>query len=916
MKTIQTVQENSKLNLKQHLPLKISVIETAPPFNILQKDGRITGMYVEFWRLWSQYNDREVEFITGDFKSNLADLKKSRVDFHSGLFKSQKRTAWAEFSLPIHQVRTSLYFYEKHHKLTPLTKMNGKRIAVQKDSYQADYFTKKYPNIKFIEFNNNYTIINQLLEGEFDALIGEEPYIDTLLSKFGVSGILSKNTDALLTNLVYALFPKDKKYLIDEVNNGIKNIPINKIIALERKWITSSQPYFTRFVSKTLPSLSLNEIEWLKQQKSIIAGSDSSWRPITFLENEKYQGVAIDYLNEIEQRLNLNISHVTLNNWDEVVAKARNGKIHLLTAIAEEKSDEDLILTEPYVEFKIVAMIRPNMAPLNSIDDLKLIKVGAVLGGQLKTIFEKNHPELKIENINSTKQGLDQLVDGEIDAFVGNHFLIAHQLESLKNSNLKVGLFTPYNLDIKMAIHQSKKILVPILNKLFLSVPNRKKVAILNRWKGNTTIEINDQFKLFVQLAIPTLIAIFSLLIYVFFLNRKMNAEILHREYKQIQLNSETQVANSANRAKDDFLANMSHELRSPMNAIVGTSNLLNDSNLSLSQKNLVNTIDNSAKKLLRLINNILDLSKIEAGKLRLDKNIFNINHFCKDLFKQEFLDHNSLNGVKPILIVEKNVPKLINADTYRLNQILTNILFNARKYTRAGSITLRVSILVNKDDNNANNQKIIFEVSDTGIGMNAEQVQRLFSTYNQLDTSRTRVNSGAGLGLRLTKALCELMEIKIKVNSSIGNGSTFYFELPISNIKEENYEPNREDFTGLKALVVDDNNINRLVAKKTLEKLGFNVITAISGLEAIEHIQHEMIDFILMDMQMPQMNGAETTIKIRNGKTQCNIPIFAFSASVSSDEEALAIKSGMNGCLIKPIEVKQLIKNISNAII
>jgi len=893
-------------------PLKISMIAAAPPFNIELEDGRKTGLYVDFWRLWAKYSNIEVEFVSGKFEKNIEDLKNHKVDFHSGLFKSTERLNWAEFSIPIHQVNTSLYFYEKHHAVLPLSEMVGKKVAVPSGSYQASYFINRYPNIKFVQFTDNYNVVNDLLDGKFDALIGEEPYVDNLLARQKVNGILLKSSEKLLSNLVYALFPKGKSDLVKLVNDGIKSIPINEIIELENKWLPTSKPFFEQLAHNELSSLTLNEINLIKDLPTLNVGSDPNWPPIEFKQDEIFQGVAIDYLELIRNKLNINFNHLAKPESIQLVEKAGDREIQLLSAVAKaEDIDDTMTLTESYTNFQVVVMLRPDTPLLNDFQELQGLMVGAVLEGELRSILEKNHPNLPIKNMSNTLQALKDLSDGKIDAYIGNHFMIAHSLEQLKNEGLKVGLFTDYSLHLKMEIHDKYKKLVPIFNKLFASISNREKIAILNRWKGNEIIEINDQFEQFLVFGIPTFIAILALLIYSAFINRKMTAEINTRIRNEKKIQSEKLIADQANRAKDDFLANMSHELRSPMNAIVGTSFLLNNSILTESQKSLVDVMDSSAKNLLRLINNILDLSKIEASKLKLEKHPIDLTIFCHNLFSQELLENSLNKSVKANIYIDINIPNNLLFDSHRLTQILTNLLVNAKKHTKDGGITLRVSQLKNTSSSKSKKVSISFEIIDTGIGIGEKQQEKIFSNFNQTDTSLTRSNSGAGLGLKLTDALCKLMGSELCVESHLDKGSRFYFT--VETEVQNNTKQINEKLNGMRIMIVDDNPVNLIVTKKAIEKLNAKVIIANSGSEALNMIEKDSVQVILMDMYMPEMDGVETCIEIRKTKSNQEIPIFAFSASSDEAEKARAKASGMNGYLNKPIEVEELIRVLSN---
>lgn len=909
-------------NLMHKPPLRISVIKSAPPFNIQLENGHITGLYVEFWRLWSKYNNREVEFVSGTFLQNMDDLKNLRVDFHSGLFMSEKRKDWAEFSLPIHQVNTSLYTLGKKNHSVKLENMSGKTILIPEGSYQANYFKQKYPEITFVTFIDNFLMMKQLLNGEFDALIGEEPYVDSLLIQLGMKGIIIKSKEKLLSNLVYALFPKEKAYLIDEINTGIKNIPVNEITALERKWISRSKPYFNQYIHPSFASLSMSEITWLGQHSTWLVGSDPDWEPIEFIGKDRiFKGIAIEYLDIIQKSLNIEIKYVYKNKWEDLLNKANKGELDLLSAITKTTKRETLYnFSNPFISFPVVIMTRKDGFLLTGMADLVNVKIGAVKGGHLGQVLNEEYQDLTITNTETIIQGLNWLSEGKIDAFVGNQFLIAHYIEILKFDDLKLGLFTDHKIALNMATPLKQSPLISIINKVLSQVNNREKVRILNQWKGKGRIVIGDQFERFLLLGIPIIIIAFSLFIYVSISNRKMNHEINSRKHKEISLDLERKKYDMASRAKDEFLANMSHELRTPMNAILGTAYLLDNSGLSNHQKAYVETINLSANDLLYLINNILDLSKAEAGKLTLESQSFNLKNLCESTLNNLFSEHNKQINNNPMKIKKQlklhgSLPDWVVGDPYRLKQILTNIISNSLKFTKEGSISLWVRVKNEKKTLLSNQLTLIFEVQDTGMGMDEEQLKKLFFSFNQADSSTTRNQAGAGLGLKLCKELCLLMGGGIRVESSLSEGSHVYVEVILEKETKENQDIENKKIKNCRLLVVDDNPINLIVTKKMLEKHLFKVDTVNSGIEAINALERKKYDAIFMDIQMPEMDGFETALNIRNGCCQDEIPILAFSASVSYEEQKKVDHYGMNGYLNKPINIEQVMEKLFNVI-
>ena len=249
---------------------------------------------------------------------------------------------------------------------------------------------------------------------------------------------------------------------------------------MEEQWLPASTPYFEQYLHPHLPSLSISEIDYLQDLPVMTVGSAANWPPIEFFADDTFQGVALDYLNNIKKKLNIRTTQTKSKNWNQNVDRTENGAIQILTAVMEANDvNDELILTAPYASFQIVAMTRPNNPPLSGLKDMEGMLIGAVLEGELKTILEKNYPNLLIKNVSNSLQGSKDLHNEHIDVYIGNHLIIAHDLEQLKYKGLKVGLFTDHFLNLKMEVHRDFKQLVPIFNKLFASISNRENKIFL-----------------------------------------------------------------------------------------------------------------------------------------------------------------------------------------------------------------------------------------------------------------------------------------------------------------------------------------------------------------------------------------------------------------------------------------------------
>jgi PAS domain S-box-containing protein len=367
-------------------------------------------------------------------------------------------------------------------------------------------------------------------------------------------------------------------------------------------------------------------------------------------------------------------------------------------------------------------------------------------------------------------------------------------------------------------------------------------------------------------------------------------------------------VAEAANQAKNAFLANMSHELRTPLNGILGYAQILRrDPNLGERQIDNVNVIQHSGEQLLTLINDILDFAKIEAGKLELSVTDIALAKFLRLIV--EIIDVKARQkGLEFICEVAPPTPRGIRADEGRLRQVLLNLLTNAVKFTDRGRVSLRVRF--------ASPSRLLFEVHDTGIGVNADHLETIFQPFEQVSDAQRRLG-GAGLGLAISRRFVRLMGSDIKVTSQVGAGSTFWFELDVPVIEAETLAAPERLVTGYKGppkkvLVVDDVAANRAMAVDMLRPLGFDVVEAVNGTEALHKAQAARPDWILMDMVMPEMDGLEATRRLRQLPGLKSVPIIAMSASASDSDERKSLAAGANAFVPKPIDVDQLLTHIA----
>ncbi len=652
---------------------------------------------------------------------------------------------------------------------------------------------------------------------------------------------------------------------------------------------------------------SAQEREWIRLNPIVRVGVSPDWRPIEYVEGGKFKGLGAEYLRALRRISGLKFeTHIM--DWASGRQALSSKQIDLLPTYAKPLGNQELpgaiIASEPYF---ITGSIIVSKADVPIIFDArKLIgKVVAIKGGgayerQLRALY----PGINLMPVGTVEEALDQVVTGDAYAAVGVDAVLIPMMHQRYLDSLHVaGVITGMPAILRMGVHPDNTVLLSIINKSLASITASESDRLAENWIRTTTYGqpswgVVLRFYFWELTCAFTLVLIFGALVY--------HAWVARRK------------AERSERDKAMFLAVMSHEIRTPMNVILSSVELLGRANLAPKEASLVRVAVSGATNLLSLLNDVLDFSKMEAGKITLESSPIDTCALARDTLSSFELRAEE-KGLQLELMLKGQNGLWPVVDPTRLRQILANLLSNAIKFTEVGKVMLTVELRPNAISSGKG--ELVFEVRDTGIGISPKQQARLFNAFAQGDESTTRKYGGTGLGLRICADLAYLMGSKINVVSEPGKGSTFSLRIPVLlEVPEQIPEtlqltPIAETrASALQILVVEDHPSNRFVIECQLVELGHCPTLIEHGLEALDLVTQRHFDLILLDCNLLDVDGYELVGMLRNLEVldDAYIPIIAISATVGPEHVSRCFESGFDGVLSKPLRLEELCETIS----
>jgi two-component system sensor histidine kinase EvgS len=866
----------------------------------IDKDGQASGYDYEYLKAIAQYTGWKYEFVPGTWDECLSRLEKGEIDILGCVDYSKERVGKIDYSEDYAGMGGSRLVCRKSDRrfaYNDYAALRGKKIGVAAKSVHAVSFAARCRlhgvPVNIVDFNDQHKILSDLDKGKIDlVIITQSRRINNYRSVIDFD-----------PRPFYFATSKKRPELHTELNEAIAQIK-----AWDSNYDASLREKYFIGASGIAPNFTKEEQRYIDSHRIITVAYDPAWPPLEYKDKDtgKMAGVMSHVFREISKTTGIKFRFITSDSFAKTIKESQtHAQIFSLLSFDYHWGDmRGYLLTQPIFNNQVVRVYAKD-APMRIV----ALPEGYYITYAIRARYAK--AGLKVLLYPTVKDCLEAVYAGRADATFLYSMERNYYSSIPRYSKLKYQVILGFSQRLSVAVSaKENRLLFSIIHKAVSSISEQDLSRFVSM--SSTAVRSNSIFDLIYTNPWQVFTLLALLLLLLFMTLYFIESNIMTRR-KSAELAALNKRLTEANTAKSDFLSRMSHDIRTPMNGIIGMVRIAREHNLSPQTADALDKIDISAEYLLGLINDVLDMSKIESGEFKLDPEPYKPDDFFR------YID----SVIRPLCEIKHQelcitgspsreyMPML---DKLRINQIIFNSLSNSIKYTQEGG---RLEYHLEENIMDDGRMEMIVSVSDNGHGMSEDFQKHLFEPYVQEDRVRsmTKQGGGTGLGLAIVKRIIDLMGGTITVKSKINEGTTFTMRVLVDCVKisdldnsHENLNIDKEKLAGKKVLVCEDNKINQEIIKSVLEQVGMVVSQADDGLSGMQMFERSPVgyyDCILMDIRMPIMDGYEVTRAIRgmdraDAKT---VPVMAMTADAFEDDVRKCFEAGMNSHVAKPIE-------------
>ena len=889
-------------------------------YHMMDEDGKRSGYGYDFLRLMARYWDVDYEYVGYDksWEEMQQMLIDGEIDMVTSARKTPDREELFDFSRPIGTNNGILTVRSDNNTIVDgkYSTYDGMRVALLRGNSRNDEFAEyartKGFTYQSVYFDSTEEMVEALQNGTVDAIVTSslrKTNNERIVEKFGSSDfyvIVKKGNTALLNKVNYA---------IDQMN------------AAEGDWKTT-------LYNKNYESTDTKNLEYTEEEKRIIAQyskdaplhilCDPTRYPYSYTENGEVKGVLPDYFRKIADYAGLSYEFLVPATRDEYIEYQSNKAAVDISIDARLDTDnyaetKEWGLTAPYITMRMARVTRRDF-------DGKINIVATVNQTASKSIADTLAPGAEKLMCDTRNEMMEAVRDGKADAAFVYYYMAQAFVNSDTTGTMAYTLLEQPTFRYRMVVSSTENhALAGILTKAMYAMPDNlvEDLAAQYTTYKATNLTFTDMIRLHPVAAVLIIVLISWMVVTMIIIVNRLRTRRklqLAAQQKAKEMTALAEQAQAANKAKSVFLSNMSHDIRTPMNAIIGFTNIALHQDSVPEMHNCLKKIEDSSDHLLALLNDVLDLSRIESGKVEFSPVPADITAVTDSVI--EITNGMLLNRELNFEVHREPLKNpYVMTEPVRIREILVNILNNAVKFTKDGG-TVRLDA-GSRPGADAQHIVICYRIKDTGVGMSEEFQKKLFDEFAQEENGARTQYKGTGLGMPISKKYVELMGGTITVDSKKGIGTTFTVEIPMELTSAENVEKTKplvqhNDLKGIKVLLAEDNDLNAELATLLLEDSGMTVTRAADGQEVVDlFAEHPAgtYDIILMDIMMPKMDGHQAAKAIRamyaDRPDAEEIPIIALSANAFSEDVQASLDAGMNGHVSKPLNMEEVTKVI-----